>query len=101
MARNDTPQGMHPEDIKAKVRKTGLSLGALALTYGLPEWTCRNALREPHLAAEQVILRHLGLAGHEVWPDRYLPDGASRITRRTKHPNLRRQTKHCLSGAAA
>lgn len=71
---------MHPEDIKAAVRKTGTTLTALALQAGLPEHACRRALRQPYFMAERAIAEHLGLSPRQIWPQRYRADGT------TKHP---------------
>lgn len=104
MADAAKPRGLHPEDIKAEVRKTGLSLSDLDRRHELPEGACRKALRYPNLRAEEAILAHLGWDAHATWPARYNPDGSSRIRRRHHHgqqPIAGAPAPHCLSGAAA
>jgi Ner family transcriptional regulator len=61
----------HPEDVKAAVRKTGLSLTALALAHGLSESAVRRALTQPWPRVQQLIARHLGLQPQAIWPSRY------------------------------
>lgn len=69
-------KGWHPEDIKAAVRKQGVTLTRLARDNGLPEHACRAALYRPHFRAELVIAEFLGLSPRQIWPGRFLPDGA-------------------------
>lgn len=94
MARRTLQRGMHPEDIKAAVRKAGLTLTDLALRHGLPENACRNALRRPNFAGEQAILALLGLSPSRVWPGRYFADGTSKIRRRSLQSKGRRPAGH-------
>lgn len=68
-------KGWHKEDIKAAIRKRGVTLAALAKTNGLPSSTVRNALGRPVYAGELVISKFLGIPAHELWPDRWTPDG--------------------------
>lgn len=77
-------EGWHPEDIKAAVRKTGITLSQLALDHGLSESACRVALIRPSLPGETAIAAQIGVAAHEIWPDRYEPDGSPKH-RHSKH----------------
>lgn len=78
-----TSDGMHPEDIKAEVRKTGLTLTDLSVKNGLSESAVRMAILFRHSpAGERAIYEHLGLHPHEIWPNRYDKDG-NRIIGRT------------------
>ena len=61
----------HPEDIKAKVRKSGETLTSLAAAVGLDPRSLSNVLVEPHIAAEQVLADFLNVAPHVIWPSRY------------------------------
>lgn len=70
MARN-----MHPEDIKAAVRKTGITLAELARRNGLSTSTTRKALRHPQPAGARVIAAYLGLSVHAIWPEWFAPNG--------------------------
>lgn len=81
-------QGWHPEDIKAAIRKTGVTLTQLALETGLPESACRVALHRPRYWAEQVIAAYLGVPPFELWPQRYRRDG-SLPEWRLRHPAIR------------
>lgn len=65
------PKGWHPEDIKAAVRKSGITLTALALDNELPSSACRVALKKPYYVAEQAISRRLKISAKVLWPDRY------------------------------
>lgn len=84
-------QGWHPEDIKAAVRKTGVTLTQLALENDLPEAACRVALVRPRYWAEQVIAAYLGIPPFELWPHRYTRNGGLPDWR-LRHPAIRNST---------
>lgn len=94
------PQGWHRADIKAALFKQGYTLVRVAQRHGVGASTIRKALIEPCFAGEQAILATLNrrrdassrLSGHDLWPERYDPDGTPR------HPRARRQ--HKARGAA-
>ena len=77
-------RGWHREDIKAAIRKRGTTMNDLARERGLPASTVRNALSRPVFAGEVAIAEFLGIAAHELWPDRWTPDGR-RIRPRYAH----------------
>ena len=79
------PKGLHKEDIKAKVRKTGISLRQLSLNAGLKEATVRNALHRAIPTADKAIAECIGKKVHEIWPDRYDAQG-----NRIKKPRSKR-----------
>lgn len=59
----------HPEDVKALVRKTGVSLAELARRHGLAAVSGRRCLYEPVPSANRAIAEHLGKTVHEIWPE--------------------------------
>lgn len=61
----------HPEDVKAAVRKTGVSLTALAVQHGLSGSAVRLTLRRPWPRVEAIIAKHLGKRPQAIWPSRY------------------------------
>lgn len=67
--------GWHPEDVKAAVRKKGVSLSALAEMHGFGPSYLRNTLMRPLFEGEQIIARFLGVAPQEIWPKRYDESG--------------------------
>lgn len=67
--------GWHREDIKAEIRKRGMTMNALAAARGLRPSTVRNALSRPVFSGEIAISDFLGVAAHELWPDRWTPEG--------------------------
>lgn len=69
----------HPEDIKAAVRKTGISLAELARQHGLDDSTTRAALRRPQPSGNQAIADHLKKPLHEIWPE-WFDEQGNRIT---------------------
>lgn len=74
----------HKEDIKAAIRKKGLSLTALAITHSLPEASVRNALSRPLVSGEKAIASFLDVPLHELWPERWTKSG-QRIRPRYAH----------------
>lgn len=81
---NTQHPGWHREDIKAAIRKRGTTMNALAHERGLRPSTVRNALSRPVFSGEIAIAEFLGVAAHELWPDRWTPDGR-RIRPRYAH----------------
>lgn len=65
----------HAEDIKAAIRKTGVTLSSLSLASGLCECACRAALRRPIPAANVAIAEYLGIPLCDLWPRWYDADG--------------------------
>lgn len=75
----------HPEDVKADVRKTGLSLAELATHNGLAVSTLQAAIHRPQPSGNRAIARHLGKSLHEIWPEWFDGDG-NRISRPEHNP---------------
>lgn len=69
---------MHPEQVKAAVRMTGITLTELAERNGYSESAVRRTLRHPWPSVEAIIARQIGKRPQEVWPSRYHPDGSPR-----------------------
>jgi Ner family transcriptional regulator len=65
----------HPEDIKAAIRKTGITLTGLALENGLAESAVRMTLIRPWPRVEAIIAARLGRRPQEIWPSRYDAEG--------------------------
>ncbi len=68
----------HPEDIKALIRKRGLSLEALSLRLGYSRVVVGMTLRRPWPAVEAGIASFLGVDPVQIWPSRYEADGSPR-----------------------
>lgn len=84
------PAAVHPEDIKAAVRKTGITLTALSLAHGLAECTCRASLTRPLPAGNRAIAEHLGRRLSDLWPQWYGADGSRRFTSRSTANDTKR-----------
>lgn len=65
----------HPEDIKAAVRKKGITLADVARGAGLKDASLRLALTLPRAEAEQAIAAVLDVHPMTIWPSRYHPSG--------------------------
>lgn len=70
---------MHPEDIKAAIRKAGSTLTALADANGVRKQTLSLALQaRVSSRAERVIADFLGMHPMNIWPSRYDRNGTRR-----------------------
>jgi len=65
----------HPEDIKAAIRKTRITLRQLALDHGLNGTAINTALRQPWPRVEAIVAKRLGRRPQDIWPSRYYDDG--------------------------
>lgn len=66
-----TTEGMHREDIKAAIRKKGMTMSALSLANDLDEATVRKSLQKPIPRANKAISAFLKKPLHKLWPDWY------------------------------
>ncbi len=97
-------RGWHKEDIKAAIRKRGVTLKQLALDNGLHPAATRDALRQPLTSAEIVIADFLGVPAADLWPERYAGSRKRRVWQ--SHSYLRQdregsRRRHCQSDEAA
>lgn len=88
---------MHPEDIKAEVRKSGVTLTALALKAGLSESACRNALRKKSGRADEAIAAQIKKPLNAIWPSRYADEPIRHVR---DHTSEDREPAHRLTGEA-
>jgi len=65
----------HPEDIKAEIRKRGVTLADIARSAGIGGNALRLALTLPRRDAERAIAGFLGLHPKITWPSRYHANG--------------------------
>lgn len=72
------PQGWHPADIVAALRKRGWSLRRLSVHHGYSPTVLAVALRRPWPQGEELVAAAIGMAPADLWPDRYGADGCSR-----------------------
>lgn len=68
-------RNIHPEDARARIRKGGLTLTALAAKSGLHVSAISHCLRRCIPAANVAVAEHLGVAPAELWPDWFDRDG--------------------------
>lgn len=67
---------MHPEDIKAEIRKAGVTMSALAKAAGVSRTSLSMALHSRVSAkAEGAIASFIGRSPREIWPSRYDEEG--------------------------
>lgn len=68
---------MHPEDIKAAIRKRGGTLAALARSAGVSTQALSAALATRSSARLEIfVAKFLGTPPHQIWPSRYNNAGA-------------------------
>lgn len=70
-----SPPDWHPEDIKAAIRKTGVTLTRLSLDAGFSASAVRVAMLMPIPRVQAAIAKHLGLQPQQIWPSRYDAEG--------------------------
>lgn len=97
-------RGWHKEDIKAAIRKKGVTLKQLSVRHGLPSAATRTALSHSYTSAETVIAEFLGVPASDLWPERYRGDKPRRVW--SRHSHLRNniapvKSRHRQSGEAA
>lgn len=68
-------QDLHPEDIKAAIRKKGATLSSLGKRRGIDRRIMSIALTKPHRVAEEVIAEFLQVPANQIWPSRYHQNG--------------------------
>ncbi|KFB98096.1 DNA-binding repressor [Trabulsiella guamensis ATCC 49490] len=64
-------QDWHPEDIKAAIRKRGMTTSQLSRINGLADSTLRNVFRHHWPKGELIIAEYLELKPIDIWPSRY------------------------------
>lgn len=74
------PQDWHPEDIKAAVRKTGVSLSQLSVEAGYARSSLRMVLTRPWPAGQAIIAARLREPPQKIWPSRYDPQTGEPLT---------------------
>lgn len=64
------PNGIHPEDIKAALRKRGITLAALSRRHGYTPNAVGLVLRGQRSSAplRRIIAAAVGRPEHEIWP---------------------------------
>jgi Ner family transcriptional regulator len=87
-------KGWHKEDIKAAIRKKGVTLLDLDALNGFPPSTCANALLRPSFSAELAIAEFLGVSPRQIWPARYTDEGTYKHPRSEAH-----HTRRAILGA--
>lgn len=92
-------QAMHPEDIKAAMRKQGVSPAALSRHLGVTVQTVSSVVRGVITSAPvaNAIAKVCGIPVNQLWPGRYdaEPDEPARVAAllgaRTRAPNRSRK----------
>jgi len=74
-------EGWHQEDIKAALRKAYGSLSALSVSWGYASRAVSEVIRRPAASTilEYRIAQTLGIELHVLWPERWRPDGSSKL----------------------
>lgn len=64
----------HPEDIKAAIRKRGVSLAELCEQMNVPKHSASKALAEPFTQGEVAIAKYLDVPVQLLFPTRWTVD---------------------------
>lgn len=83
---------MHPEDIRAELRKRFGSMAALGRQLGVSGSAIPNTISLPGFSRklERKLADILGCKAHDIWPSRYHHDGTP-VSFRTKRTVAARQ----------
>lgn len=65
------PRDWHREDIKAAIRKTGVSIDGLCALHRIDPSAINKTFRRPWPRVEAIIARHLQVRPQDIWPSRY------------------------------
>ncbi|MBL7232088.1 helix-turn-helix domain-containing protein [Komagataeibacter oboediens] len=97
------PQGLHPEDIKSRIRKKFGTLSALGVHLKRSPNTISNAIYQPGYSVplERQIADAIGMEPYEVFPDRFHNDGSPVRVRADRTPTCPLPDAHRQNGAAA
>lgn len=71
---------MHPQEIRALIRKTGVFVSDLGGMYNISAATVRAALFRPQPKGNVAIANYLGKKVHEIWPEWFNKDGSRSYT---------------------
>lgn len=72
----DLQTDWHPEDVKAAIRKKGVTLSDLAARAGVSKQSVSAAIdRRASERIDLLIADFLGLKPHQIWPSRYNAKG--------------------------
>jgi len=93
-------KNQHAEDIKAAIRKTGITLEGLGRKTGVKGDTVRKSLYVPCPKGNRVIAAYLKQPVHWLWPEWYDRDG-NRIPLNRAKPSSRTPARHGQKRAAA
>lgn len=86
------PNNKHPEDIKAAIRKTGITLEELGEKTNVPGNTVRKSLYVPCPKGNRVVAKYLGQTVHDLWPE-WFDENGNRILSKTGSKHTSRQSR--------
>ncbi|MFT9018005.1 helix-turn-helix domain-containing protein [Acetobacter malorum] len=97
------PDGLHPEDIKSRIRKKFGSMAEFARRNKRNPNTISNAIFTPGYSTriERMIAEELGMTPQSIWPDRYHMDGTSVSFRDDRTPTALTGSAHRQNEVAA
>lgn len=90
MSSKKTTQDWDKEDIKAAIRKKGISMSELARANGYKSRTFLNVLRMPYPKVQMIVGDFLGVAPEVIWPSRYLKPTQIQPSRYAKSKEYRK-----------
>lgn len=84
-------EGLHPEDIKAALRKRYGTLSAFSWKIGKSPTDIYSTFCRPgySIPVERAVAEELGLKPQDIWPDRYQADGTPLPYGRRNYPKAR------------
>ena len=65
-----------PEEIKKRIRATGITLHELAIQNGFSPSAVSIVLKKRQPFVQEMVASHLGLRPQDIWPSRYDENGS-------------------------
>lgn len=84
----------HWEDVKAAIRKRGITLADLSQQVGLGRSSVRHIKFQSFPRAQEAVAALLGVPAHHIWPSRYDEHG-NPLRLRQRRPNTPKSIPGC------
>lgn len=92
-------KGPHKEEIKAAIRKTGITLKELSKRTGYSRWGISKSLNVPMPRANKAVADLLDRSLHSLWPHWYDQQGQRIKPKAHSKTTPKRPARHCQKSA--
>ncbi len=81
--------------IKLHLILRGATIGDVANELGVTPWAVYKTARKPYPRVERALAARFGLKARDLFPERYDPTGAPKITERPGRPDSTTAARRC------